>query len=570
MRSSGLYILILFLIGMLASPEGAQPPASPLIGRPAPDFQLTDTSGQPFALSSLKGKTVVLDFWATWCPPCREELPALNRLAQSFYYQSVTVLGIDAAEDPDTVRHFLQENPLSYRILLTYDNDSPLKSYGVQSYPFLVIVDRNGVITDAGSYPPDKLEATLRTKLEDVLAHSYISPRPKVQAGAQQLPGVVYPDPSIRSFSAPVPDSAEQLFLHGSLDLRMNRLAQSLLNANSSLRIKKDWLLALRLRARIYSRQGKNKEAIADCTTILSKSPEDAEIYALRAQAFLAINQQSRALDDYRREANLDSRNPEVWLHLSSMYLSARNLELAQKAVDHAIELSPERVEAYQIRAQIEKERGDWKAELADMDRMLLLEPTNSWAKAYRPDVVMRIGQPKSGGSPDDTYAVYSTVLLHPIWNHVDDDSLLLIAEETGATYGGMDPAECIKAPLAYQKRLDQILASYQATKSRKVRLEPRFRITRRYKLLNHTESQQFGDFRFRGKQPPPGLAALFHQTPDLIRLSPVFFSDDHTMAIVLVSNYCGGLCGGEKWRILVKRNGAWIDEDWTACTTIS
>lgn len=349
----------------------------------------------------------------------------------------------------------------------------------------------------------------------------------------------------------------------------MNRFAQALQNVNFCLSARKDWIPALRLRARVYRRLGKNMEAIADCTTILSKSSGDAEIYALRAESFMELNQQDRALDDYWREANLNPYNPDAWLHVSGIYLSKRQLNLAEKAVNHVIELIPESIKAYQLRARIEKERGDWRAELADIDRILILEPSNPWVKIYRPDVLLRAAQ-LSRAATDDTYAVYSAVLLHPIWNHADDDPLLLIAETTGSTYGGTEPADCIKAPPEYKKAMDQIFASYKARKSLKTQLEPRFRITRPYTLLTEVESNQFGDFRFRGKEPNPALARLFRQTPDLIRLSQVFFSQDHTVAMVLVSNYCGGLCGGEKWRILIKRNGAWIDEDWVGCMTIS
>ncbi|HEY7306327.1 MAG TPA: hypothetical protein VH601_19540 [Bryobacteraceae bacterium] len=147
---------------------------------------------------------------------------------------------------------------------------------------------------------------------------------------------------------------------------------------------------------------------------------------------------------------------------------------------------------------------------------------------------------------------------------------MLLIAEDTGATYGDMEPADCIEPPPEYRKQMDQILASYALRKSHQARLQPRFHITRPYKLLSEAEARQFTDFRFRGKQPDSRLSELFRQTPDLIRLSQVFFSKDHTVAMVLVSNYCGGLCGGEKWRMLVKRNGVWIDKEWARCTIIS
>lgn len=387
---------------------------------------------------------------------------------------------------------------------------------------------------------------------------------------SRRLPGVIYPNPHLEAPSPPAPVSGEQLFLRASLDFRMNRFAEALQNVNSCLRIRKDWLPALRLRARVYSRLGKNKEAIADYTAILNHSPGDAEIYELRGESFLADNQRDRALEDYRHATDLDPHQTAAWLQLSRLYLSAGRLGLAQKAVERVIERTPDNIAAYQIRAQIEKERGDWKAELADLDRMLILEPANSWAKAYRPDVLLRIGHMGSQVKTDDTYEVYSAVLMHPVWDHADDDSLLLIAEETGVTYGGMDPTKCITAPAEYKTKLDQIFAAYRVRKSSNARLEPRFRINRPYKLLNAQECSQFADSRFREKQPSPELAELFKKTPDLIRVSPVFFSEDHTVAMVLVSNYCGGLCGGEKWRVLVKRNGAWLDRDWVSCWTVS
>ena len=174
-------------------------------------------------------------------------------------------------------------------------------------------------------------------------------------------------------------------------------------------------------------------------------------------------------------------------------------------------------------------------------------------------------------GPVDDTYAVYSTVLLHPVWDHSDASGLLLIAGTTGATYGGMDPEECIAAPGPYKERLKQAIAYYKARQSVKVQLRPDFRIPRPYRLLSEKESEEFVNLRFRGSAPTDArLAPLFKQTVDLIHLSQVFFDHDHTLAMVLVSNYCGGLCGGEKWRVLTKRNGIWVDENWAGCMTIS
>ncbi len=247
----------------------------------------------------------------------------------------------------------------------------------------------------------------------------------------------------------------------------------------------------------------------------------------------------------------------------------------ALKALDRAIELSPCSVAAYQLRARVAKERGDWQSELRDIDRMLMLEPSNQWAKTYKPDVLLRLAPDTSPVRGDETYAVYSAVLAHPVWDHADADSLLLIAEQTGATYGGMDPANCVKPPPEYQKMLDEAPAEYKARKSNKARFQARFHILRPYRLLNDEECSGFTDFRFRGKEPSAELGAIFRQTPDRIRLSQFFFSQvfcskDQMLALVLVSNYCGGLCGGEKWRVLIKRSGAWVDEDWIRCFTVS
>lgn len=183
---------------------------------------------------------------------------------------------------------------------------------------------------------------------------------------------------------------------------------------------------------------------------------------------------------------------------------------------------------------------------------VVILETSNNRAKTARYDLLWRVVQPDTPGVKDDEYAVYSTVLPHPIWNRPDDDRLLLIAESTGKTYYGMDPGECIHASPPYEKQLAEVLADYHARQGTEQHLEPRFRIKRPYKLLTDDEAQQFVKARAEHEAPrDPALAKLFVETPDLIRISQVFFDKKRTVALVLVSNYCGGLCGGEIWHAL-------------------
>jgi len=93
------------------APKGRE--ESPSLGYLAPDFTLFDLEGRAITLSELEGKPVLLNFWATWCPPCRAEMPALQEFHER-YGDQVTLLGINWAEDPETVRRFLERYGITY------------------------------------------------------------------------------------------------------------------------------------------------------------------------------------------------------------------------------------------------------------------------------------------------------------------------------------------------------------------------------------------------------------------------------------------------------------------------
>ena len=97
-----------------ASAAGALPPA-PAVGHPAPDFTLTTAAGETFKLSDLRGTPVVLNFWATWCPPCRSEMPELQAASQRLAGQ-VAIVGVDQAETPAQVQAFASQFGITYPI----------------------------------------------------------------------------------------------------------------------------------------------------------------------------------------------------------------------------------------------------------------------------------------------------------------------------------------------------------------------------------------------------------------------------------------------------------------------
>jgi len=114
------------------------------IGAIAPDFEWTGADGQTLRLSSYRGKVVVVNFWATWCPPCREELPALQRVAAS--ESDVVVLEVDLMEPGDKARSFLDSLGLD-RLQPVLDSDgATTRRFGVLSLPSTFFVDRAGVI----------------------------------------------------------------------------------------------------------------------------------------------------------------------------------------------------------------------------------------------------------------------------------------------------------------------------------------------------------------------------------------------------------------------------------------
>jgi peroxiredoxin/outer membrane lipoprotein-sorting protein len=116
-----------------------------LAGNPAPDFTLATLDGQHVTLSDFRGKVVLLDFWATWCGPCRREQPIVAKLYEKYKDRALVAFGVNG-EDQANVRHYLEEKRIDLPVLM--DSSRTLRRlYGCQAVPTLIVVNRQGIVT---------------------------------------------------------------------------------------------------------------------------------------------------------------------------------------------------------------------------------------------------------------------------------------------------------------------------------------------------------------------------------------------------------------------------------------
>lgn len=120
----------------------------------APGFTLKDLKGNQVALKNYKGRVVFLNFWATWCPPCRREMPSMERLYKQLKDRDFTMLAVDMQESEKQVRAFISEFSLSFPALLDLNGDIS-SLYGIVGLPTTYIIDREGKIIGKAVGPRD-------------------------------------------------------------------------------------------------------------------------------------------------------------------------------------------------------------------------------------------------------------------------------------------------------------------------------------------------------------------------------------------------------------------------------
>jgi len=159
------------LAAMMTVATAQEAPQKDILGKRAPDFTLPSVTGEKFRLSSLKGKIVVLDFWAVWCGPCTDSMPFFQTLQDTYGAKGLEVVGLhvnDRMPEADEVKEFLGELGILYRnVVSTTEVDD---SYLVYAMPTTYILDRNGVVQKRhiGFNPktaPERIEGDVKALL---------------------------------------------------------------------------------------------------------------------------------------------------------------------------------------------------------------------------------------------------------------------------------------------------------------------------------------------------------------------------------------------------------------------
>ncbi|MBC5805356.1 MAG: redoxin domain-containing protein [Candidatus Eremiobacteraeota bacterium] len=359
--------------GMLLLPRGAalglNPPAlnsgarAPAEGTAAPPFSLLGLDARNWTLAQTRGRVTVLNFFATWCPPCRAETPDLNAIERRYAAKGVAFVGIDDEESPALVSVFAKTKGVRYQIVM--DSKSAVEhAYDVRAIPTTYVLDRRGIVRYR---QVDELNAkTLTAVLEAVIAGK---PIPQSQA-TRRFHGIVSTalrslNEGLKSAKAAAPGKTPALDAAINTGTRANKSIDTLLSGPDSSSVSyfdvtkargalnnalaeayalrasgSDALEAALLRGQTYEDQERFADAAAQYEQAMQMAPKDTRGYDGAYLAQYEMHAYSRSLEIAQAEAGIAPQEPESWLTVASARNSLHQYGLALEAQRKALALA--------------------------------------------------------------------------------------------------------------------------------------------------------------------------------------------------------------------------------------
>jgi peroxiredoxin len=173
MRKYFIYSVVsVFYVFALSSLALAVPPApweiDEIIGQEAPAFTLNDLEDKPISLKDYKGKVMLVNFWATWCPPCKDEIPSLNQLHKKYDGKDFIVLGISTDDSKKDIIKFIKEHKVDF--VIPHDRDGKImREYKVFSLPTSFLIDKQGKIVEKFLGPHDWVDKDFLKKIDNLM-----------------------------------------------------------------------------------------------------------------------------------------------------------------------------------------------------------------------------------------------------------------------------------------------------------------------------------------------------------------------------------------------------------------
>lgn len=140
-------IIALWLVLTVSALPGCAGDAGPQVGKTPPDFKLSTLDGRTVSLRDFRGSPVMLNFWASWCPPCRYEMPFFQQIWEEWHGKGLVILAMNIGETAATAQKFMDDSGFTFPVLLDSDQDVAL-NYNIRSIPTTFFLDEAGVIRD--------------------------------------------------------------------------------------------------------------------------------------------------------------------------------------------------------------------------------------------------------------------------------------------------------------------------------------------------------------------------------------------------------------------------------------